>query len=96
MTLSDIEIGRIQGMKTGRRTTVEAIARTTKHSWETVSNALLAPGGSRGVRKPRQLPSVEARRKKVAKLRSRKGGVPSPFTRLHLKWQRLYQPPALQ
>ena len=68
MTLSDIEIGRIQGMKTGRRTTVEAISRTTKHSWETVSNALLAAGGERGVRKPRKLPSVEARRKKVAKM----------------------------
>ena len=68
MTLSDIEIGRIQGMKLGRRTTVEAIARSTNHSWETINNALLATGGPRGVRKTRKFPVVEARRKLVLKM----------------------------
>lgn len=69
MALSDLEIGRIQGLKMGRpRTTVDAIATATGHSWETVSNALVAAGGPRGVRKPRKLPAVEARRKAVLKL----------------------------
>ena len=70
MVLSDIEIGRIQGRKLGSpRTTVDSIATATGHSWETVRNALLpAAGGPRGVRKPRKLPCVEERRKKVGKL----------------------------
>ena len=69
MALSDLEIGRIQGLKMGRpRTTIDSIATATGHSWHTVNDALIAAGGPRGVRKPRKLPAVEARRKKVAKL----------------------------
>jgi len=73
MTLSLLEIGRIQGeaRSLARRgpVNVQALARYFRHSWETINKALCYKCGSRGVRKARKVDrELQKRRRKVTRL----------------------------
>jgi len=73
MTLSLLEIGKIQGFARSLARhgpiNVKAVARYFRRSWETISMALCYTSGNRGVRKARKVDrELQKRRRKVTRL----------------------------